>query len=90
MSVGTTADTLLTRGKYVRIKNLGANYISVGASDVTAAPTAAAQSSLPPVAATGALDSIILRPQTTYYVRAATGATLLGCEELEALSHHAS
>lgn len=77
ISVATTGDTVATRGDYVRVRNMGANVISFSEdASPTGAVTAGAQSSLNPVPTTGTPDEAILRPNTTYYFKAATGATL--------------
>jgi hypothetical protein len=86
ISVTTTGDTVTTRGEFVKVKNLGANIVSYSeSSSPTGAVTAGNQSSINPTPATGLPDSVILRPYTTYYVKAATGATLCGFEETWAL-----
>lgn len=85
-SVSTAGDTLLTRGKFCKLRNMGANVVSISDSaNPTAAITAGDQSSLIPVASTGLTDGVVLRPYTTYYVRAVSGATLCACDEIENL-----
>lgn len=83
ISVLTTGDTVTTRHRFVKVKNLGANIISYSDSaDPTGAVTAGAQSSIAAVPTTGVPDSAILAPGTLYYFKAATGATLAGFEEV--------
>ena len=85
ISVLTTGDTVTTRNRFVKVKNLGANVISYSdAADPTGAVTAGNQSSIAAVPATGVPDSAILAPGTIYYFKAATGATLAGFEEIPA------
>ncbi len=84
ISVSTSGDTLATGRNFYRLKNMGANIVSVGPNEtaVTAAVTAGDQTSLNPVAATGPVDGIILFPNRIYAVRAVSGATLCCVEAI--------
>lgn len=83
ISISTTGDTVTTRDKFVTVKNLGANIVSYSESaDPTGAVTAGNQSSILPAGATGAADTTSLLPYTKYFLKAATGATLVGFEEI--------
>lgn len=84
ISVSTAGDTLVTRDRAYKIKNMGANIVSIGPSATlpTAAVTAGDQTSLNPVASTGPVDGVILFPNRTYSVRAVSGATLCCLEEI--------
>ena len=85
ITVLSTGDTITTRHRFVKVKNLGANVISYSDSAApTGAVTAGAQSSIVPVPSTGVADSAILAPGTLYYFTAATGSTLAGFEEIPA------
>ena len=84
ISVSTTGDTLATGDKNYKIKNMGANIVSIGPTSTlpTAAVTAGDQTSLNPVAATGPVDGVILFKNRTYSVRAVSAATLCCLEEI--------
>jgi hypothetical protein len=85
ISIGTSGDTVTTRGRHVRVRNMGANVVSFSTdANPTAAVTAGSQSSLNPIAATGGADEAILRPNKLYYFRANTGAVLCCFDEVHA------
>lgn len=85
VSVPTAGDTITTRHCFAKFRNLGANIVSISESaNPTAAITAGSQTSLNPMASTGPIDFVILFPNTVYYVRAVSGATLCGVEEFPA------
>lgn len=83
ISVDTTGITVTTRGRYVRVRNFGANVVSYSESaNPTGTFTAGNQSSLNKLPATGGPDEVILRPNMLYYFRADTGACLCGFDEI--------
>jgi hypothetical protein len=89
ISITTGGDDVTGRGNWIRIKNLGANAVSFSdASSPTGAVTAGSQSSINPVPATGAADTSLIPPYTKMFFKAATGATLVGFEEVYALPLH--
>ncbi len=77
-------DTLTTRRSWCKIRNVGANIVSIGLATgvATGVATAGAQTILTPVATTGETQWMYLRPRSTYYLRAVTAATLVTVEEI--------
>jgi hypothetical protein len=83
--IRTAAEDTLTTGRaWCKIRNLGANIVSIGLATgvATGVATAGAQTILTPVATTGQTQEMILRPRKTYYLRAVTGDTLVSVEEI--------
>jgi hypothetical protein len=90
ISITTTGDDVTPRGAWLRVKNLGANAVSYSdlAAPSSGAPAAGNQSTLLPAGASGKADEVFILPTQKMFFKAATGATLLGFEELYAFPQH--
>lgn len=78
----TTPDSVVTR-RFTKMRNLGANIVSIGEVNTISGPvTAGAQTSLNPVPATGVPDEILLAPGRTYFMVANVAAVLCSFEEV--------
>ena len=87
ISITTTGDDVTPRGAWLRVKNLGANAVSYSelATPASGAAAAGNQSTLLPAGASNKADEVYFLPTQKMFFKAATGATLLGFEELYAL-----
>ena len=84
ISMTTGGDDVTARAAWLRVKNLGANQVSYSelATPSSGAAAAGNQSTLIPAGTGGKADELYIQPNQKIYFKAATGATLLGFEEI--------